>query len=55
MKYHIKNEQGDTIASFVNKCDRDYSLDALRDIFSDCLLVEYKDGVEYDDDEEAEQ
>ncbi len=39
MEYHIANERGDTIASFVNKCDRDYSLDALREKFPDCKLV----------------
>lgn len=43
MRYHIKNESGSIIASFVNECDRDYSLDALSEVFDDCELVAYTD------------
>lgn len=43
MQYHIKNEQGDIIASFVNDSDRDYALDALKEAYPDCAetLVKY--------------
>lgn len=41
MEYRIKNAYGDIIASFVHECDRDYSLDALRKEFSDCVLEPY--------------
>jgi len=44
MNYHIKNEQGDIIASFVNECDRDYSLDALEDVFDDYKFTKYESG-----------
>ncbi len=33
MKYQIKNASGDVIAKFVNEFDRDYSLEALNEIF----------------------
>ncbi len=36
MNYHIKNDKGDIIASFVNECDRDYCRDALSEVFPDC-------------------
>jgi len=36
MKYHIRDDKGNIIASFVNECDRDYSLDALTKAFPDC-------------------
>ena len=36
MNYHIKNERGDIIASFVNECNRDYSFEALCEAFPDC-------------------
>ena len=41
MRHHIKNDKGDIIASFVNECDRDYSLDTLNEIFADCELLAY--------------
>ncbi|KKK75949.1 hypothetical protein LCGC14_2868610 [marine sediment metagenome] len=43
MKYHIKNDSGDIIASFVNECDRDYCQDALSDVFDDCKFFAYTD------------
>ena len=47
MKYHIKNDNGDIVASFVNECDRDYSLDALDEAFD--LVEEDEKLVKYDD------
>lgn len=41
MKYHIKEKNGDILASFVNECDRDYSLDALLEMFPDAELIAY--------------
>ncbi len=38
MNYHILDEHGDKIASFVHECDRNYSLDALLEKFPDCDL-----------------
>ena len=35
MEYHIKNQAGDTIASFEHECDRDICVDALVDYFGD--------------------
>ena len=39
MDYHIVNEAGDRIASFVNECDRDYCLDTLQEVFPDCTFT----------------
>ena len=39
MNYHIMNESGTVIASFVNESDRDYSYYALCDAFPDCELI----------------
>lgn len=36
MKHHILNQDGDIIASFVNKFDREVCLDALEEEFPDC-------------------
>ena len=36
MMYHVKNEQGNIIASFVNEYDRDLFLDVVSDEFDDC-------------------
>lgn len=38
MSYHIKVESGETIASFVNECDRDTCIDALRELYDDCTF-----------------
>ena len=43
MRYHIKNEAGNIIASFVYECDRGYAFDVLNETFSDCELTEYDD------------
>ncbi len=43
MRYHIKSEKGNIIASFMYECDRDSSLDALREEYPDCVLREYDD------------
>ncbi len=43
MRYHIKNESGNIIASFVNEGDRDYCQDALSDVFDDCGFFAYTD------------
>ena len=43
MRYHIKNDTGDIIASFVNECDRNYSQDALSEMFDDCEFFAYTD------------
>ena len=43
MRYHIKNEAGKIIASFMYECDRSYSLDVLNEMFPDCELTEYDD------------
>ena len=45
MRYHIKNEKGDIIASFVNEYDRECSFDALEEMFSDCGLEKYDDDT----------
>lgn len=36
MQYHIKIENGNIIASFINECDRDTCIDALREEHFDC-------------------
>ena len=36
MEYHINNEAGDTIASFLYESDRDYYLEMLQDLYGDC-------------------
>ena len=36
MEYHILNERGQIIASFVNEYDRGVCLDALEEVFPDC-------------------
>ena len=36
MKYHICNEAGDIIASFLHESDRDYCKETLEDIYDDC-------------------
>lgn len=41
MRYCIVNEKGDVIARFVNECDRNYALDALREEFPDSILGPY--------------
>ena len=38
MEYHIKVESGETIASFVNECDRDCCIDMFRDLYDDCTF-----------------
>lgn len=38
MEYHIKVESGETIASFVNKGDRDTCIEVLRDLYDDCVF-----------------
>jgi len=38
MKYHILNERGDRIASFVTNNDRDICLDAFEEVFPDCVF-----------------
>ena len=43
MKYHIKNDKGNIIASFVNEYDRDYCQDALSIMFEDCEFFAYTD------------
>lgn len=43
MKYHILNEQGDRIASFVNDYDRSICLDTFEDIFPDCVFSTEED------------
>lgn len=35
MRYHIKLEDGSTLASFVNEYDRDHFLDVLKDEYND--------------------
>ncbi len=43
MQYHIKNEYGTIIASFVNDSDRGYAFEALLEAFPDCELFTYDD------------
>jgi len=39
MNYHILNERGDKIASFVNAYDRDLCLDVFEETFPDCKFA----------------
>ena len=43
MKYHIKNQQGDIIASFRNEVDRELFLSALEDEHPDCEFDEFNE------------
>lgn len=43
MNYHITTKDGDIIASFLHKSDRDYSLDALKEIYPAYDLITTKD------------
>lgn len=36
MEWHILNDDGDRIASFVHEPDRDVALQAFQDYYSDC-------------------
>lgn len=38
MNYHIMNQQGNKIASFVSEDDRDFCMDALADYYEDCVF-----------------
>ena len=38
MEYHIRLENGTTIASFLNESDRDYCIDTLRDVYPDSVF-----------------
>ena len=40
MGYHVKNQQGTIIASFVNECDRDLFLDVVSDEY-DCAFDKF--------------
>ncbi len=44
MEYHIKNENGDIIASFICTYDRDMCLDLYEETFPDCKF--FKVGFE---------
>ena len=44
MKYHVKNAQGNIVASFVHEHDRDLFLDAVSDEFEDCAFDKF-DGT----------
>jgi len=43
MEYHIKNQAGDTIASFEHEYDRDVCFDALEDCYGDDCGLEQVD------------
>ncbi len=43
MEYHIKNDRGIIIASFINDYDRDCCQDALNEEFDDCEFFAYND------------
>jgi len=36
MEYHINNQQGDTIASFLHESDRDHCKETFEDMYDDC-------------------
>jgi hypothetical protein len=39
MEYHILNDNGDKIASFMNAYDRNMCLDAFEETFPDCKFI----------------
>ncbi len=44
MLYHIKNQSGETIASFLRESDRDYCIEALQESYDYCVVFDAVNG-----------